>query len=368
MLNFIDKWYDKIKPFLFKYKDGFFELPYLGSSPILMIESFRRMPFIKHDESIRSIDSASPFVDAKVYYHQISDEIIIINSALIIKSNVCFRAAQKKELKNEFYTLTLSTNLESDNPSKRIIKGEHLENSTFQFLNQGINVDTYHFKNSHFKSFSLYFKKSWIDNYINENIDKCEKLIKLLHTGNEYVISNINNIELVNNFISKVEEEFKIEYIRRDLEKINTFVAEFLDMYLNFGLEATNSVLNYHLSNNDRIKIKELEGILYEHIYSKFPGIDYLAKHAGFSETKLKYLFKTIHNKTLLEYFQEIQMKAAYEMLSNSDVKVSDVAQKFGYSNAGKFTARFKQQMNILPSEIYSKESSRLPKNQSITE
>lgn len=35
MLNFIDKWYDKIKPFLFKYKDGFFELPYLGSSPII---------------------------------------------------------------------------------------------------------------------------------------------------------------------------------------------------------------------------------------------------------------------------------------------------------------------------------------------
>jgi AraC-like DNA-binding protein len=98
-----------------------------------------------------------------------------------------------------------------------------------------------------------------------------------------------------------------------------------------------------------------LEGILNEHIFSKFPGIDYLAKHAGFSETKLKYLFKTVHNKTLLEYFQEIQMRAAYEMLCNSDVKISDVAQKFGYSNAGKFTARFKQQMNILPSEVNPK-------------
>lgn len=355
MLNFIDKWYDKIKPFLFKYKDGFFELPYLGSSPILMIESFRRMPFIKHNESKRSIDSASPFVDAKVYYHQISDDLIIINSALMIKSNICFRAAQKKDLKNEFYTLTLSTNLESENPSKRIIKGEHLENSTFQFLNYGMNVDTYHFKNSHFKSFSLYFKKSWIDYYINENIDKCEKLIKLLHSGNEYVISNINDSELVNNFISKVEEEFNIEYIRRDQYKIKNFVDEFLEMYLNYGLEVANSVQNLHLSNNDRIKIKELEGILKEHIYTKFPGIDYLAKQAGFSETKLKYLFKTIHNKTLLEYFQEIQMKAAYDMLHNSDVKISDVAQQFGYSNAGKFTARFKQQMNILPSEVNPK-------------
>lgn len=148
----------KSSHFLFKYKDGFFELPYLGSSPILMIESFRRMPFIKHDESIRSIDSASPFVDTKVYYHQISDDIIIINSALIIKSNICFRAAQKKDLKNEYYTLTFSTNLESNNPSKRIIKGEHLENSTFQFLNQGINVDAYHFKIQILKVFLFILK------------------------------------------------------------------------------------------------------------------------------------------------------------------------------------------------------------------
>ncbi len=363
MLNFIDKWYDKIKPFLFKYKDGFFELPYLGSSPILMIESFRRMPFIKHNESKRNIDSASPFVDAKVFYHQISDELIIIHSTLIIKANLCFRAAIKKDIENEFYTLTLSTNLENNNPSKRIIKGEHLENSTFQFLNYGMNVDTYHFKNSHFKSFSLYFKKSWIDNYINNNIEKCEKLIKLLHSGNEYVISNIDDVDIVNEFISKVEDQFQSDYIRRNKETINNLVEEFWDLYITHGLITANSAQNFHLSNNDRIKIKELEGTLYDHIYSKFPGIDFLAKRAGFSETKLKYLFKIVHNKTLLEYFQEIQMRAAYEILSTTDAKISDVALKFGYSNAGKFSARFKQQMNILPSEINTNSTTLSPNN-----
>lgn len=358
MLNFIDKWYDKIKPYLFKYKDGFFELPYLGSSPITMIESFRRMPFIKHNELKRNIDSVSPFVDAKVYYHQISDELIIIHSTLIIKSNICFRAAQKKDLSNDYYTLTLSTNLENDNPSKRIIKGEHLENSTFQFLNHGMNVDTYHFKNSNFKSFSIYFKKSWINNYINQIGDRAEKLVKLINSGNEYVISNMDDINLVNEFISKIEDEFKIDYIRRDKEKIYQYVLDFFDLYISHGIDNYNTVENFHLSNNDRIKIKELEQILFDHIYTKFPGITHLAKQVGFSETKLKYLFKTVHNKTLLEYFQEIQMRAAYELLSKTDSKISEIALQFGYSNAGKFTARFKQQMNVLPSEINNKETS----------
>ena len=364
MLNFIDKWYDKIKPFLFKYKDGFFELPYLGSSPITMIDSFRKMPFIKHNESMRTIDSSSPFVDAKVFYHEICDELIIIHSTLIIKSNICFKVSQKKDFKNEYYTLTLSTNLDNDNPSKRIIKGEHLENSTFQFLNEGINVDTYHFKNSHFKSFSIYFKKTWIEEYITNNISKAEKLAKLIASGNEYVISNMNDIPLVNQFISKVEEEFKVDYIRRNKNTINQLIVDFFELYITHGIDNINSVQNIHLSNNDRIKIKEVEQLLFDHVYTKFPGITFLAKHAGFSETKLKYIFKTIHNKTILEYFQEIQMRTAYDILSTTNSKISEVALQFGYNNPGKFTARFKKEMNLLPSEISNAESGKSSVNQ----
>lgn len=97
-----------------------------------------------------------------------------------------------------------------------------------------------------------------------------------------------------------------------------------MDLYISHGIDNLNQVENFHLSNNDRIKIKELEQILYDHIYAKFPGINYLAKQVGFSETKLKYLFKAVHNKTLLEFFQEIQMHRAYELLSNSDSKISE--------------------------------------------
>ena len=84
----------------------------------------------------------------------------------------------------------------------------------------------------------------------------------------------------------------------------------------------------------------------------KFPGISTIAKQIGFSETKLKSLFKQMYNKTLLEYFQEMQMNSAYKMLSEGNMKVSEVASYFGYANVGKFSATFKSYMNILPSKI----------------
>lgn len=354
MIKYINRWYDRVKPFLFRYKDGFFELPYVSNTPILMIDSFRKMPFIKHDELKKRIISNSPFVDANVYYFELSEELIVVYSTLIIKSNTCFKSHLNKSIDNDWYNLTLSTNLDFLNVSKRIIKGEQLEKSTFQFLKQGYNVDTYHFKDSNFISFSIYFKKSFIDRYLRASKTD-NKIIKDFITSNRnYVISSISDENYVTEFLTNIKEYSDIEFKYRDQKLMIKYVNDLLDFYTSNRSETLNMNKLINISNNDRIKIVEIEKILQSNIYNKFPGITILAKQVGFSETKLKSLFKLTYGATLLDYFQNIQMKRALEKIHESNNKVTDIASEFGYSNVSKFSSTFKKYNGKLPSDFIS--------------
>lgn len=354
MLTFIDRWYNKIKPFLFRYKDGFFELPYLGNSPLLIIDSFRKMPFIKHDEKKQMIISTSPFVSANVFYQEFDDHLIILFSMLELKANICFKGVSKKDVSHDYYNLTMSTNLEKHVVAKRIINGERIENSSFQLVKPGVSLNTYHFKNSNFQSFSIYFKEEWLHDFIKSGKDINNKLQEFKNSNTECYITSIDDDVFLAEFLSMVKYQLKTDLEHRDIKLLHTKVNEFLNYYLNTAFTLPNSTHQYNLSNTDRVKLKEAEKILTEHITRKFPGISFIAKEIGFSETKLKSLFKQVYHKTLLEFFQEMQMHCAYEMLKEGKIKVSEVANHFGYTNVGKFGARFKSYTNILPSKVQS--------------
>lgn len=356
MISFIDKWYEKLRPYLFKYKDGFFELPYLGNTPLLMIESFRRMPFIKHNEKLKMIISKSPFVDANVKYQELKEELIIIYSTLYIKSNVCFRSTFNKEIPNTYYCLTYSTNLEHNNSSKRIINGEPLENSSFQLLKPTVKIKTYHFKNAHFETFQLYFKEEWLINFLKNNISKNDKLIEFINSKNDSFISSLEENNFMPKFINAIKEHLDIEFLNRNPDYLFDKSIEFLNYFVENSFNKSTASQLYFISNNDRTKLLEAEKILLVHLTSKFPGIGTIAQKVGFSETKLKYLFKQLHHKTLLEYYQEQKMNAAYNMLKENGMKVTEVANHFGYTNVSKFSAMFKTHINSLPSQVNANE------------
>lgn len=356
MISFVDKWYEKLKPYLFKYKDGFFELPYLGNTPLLMIESFRKMPFIKHNEAKKMIISKSPFVDADVKYHEIQEDLILMYSVLLIKTNVCFRSTNNKEIPNGHYCLTYITNLEDNNSSKRIINGEPLENSTIQLIKPSVKIRTYHFKDSNFESFQIYFRENWILNYLEKNRTTNEKLIDFIHSKNESFITTIEKNSFLPQFINAIREHLKLDYTQRDNEFLTEKASEFLDNFIKTSFSKTSTGQYYHISNNDRLMLEKVENILLDNLTSKFPGIGPISHQIGFSETKLKYLFKNLHQKTLLEYYQEQKMLAAYRMLSEGNKKVAEVAQHFGYTNVSKFSAMFKTYTNHLPSKVQVEE------------
>lgn len=354
MISFVDKWYEKLKPYLFKYKDGFFELPYLGNSPLLMIESLKRMPFIKHDEAKKKIISKSLFVDADLQYHEIQEDLILMYSTLFIKTNVCFRSTYKKEIPNGHYCLTYITNLEDNNTSKRIINGEPLEGSTFQLLKPSVKIRTYHFKDSNFQSFILYFREEWLLEFLDNNKDENEKLIDFVHSKNESFITTIEKNSYLPQFINVIREHLNLDFNQRDNIFLTIKSKEFLANFIKTSFSNSSTSQYYHISNNDRLMLDKVEKILMQNLNAKFPGIGPISQQVGFSETKLKYLFKNLHQKTLLEYYQEQKMLAAYKMLAEGDKKVTEVARHFGYTNVSKFSAMFKTYTKHLPSKVHT--------------
>ena len=136
---------------------------------------------------------------------------------------------------------------------------------------------------------------------------------------------------------------------------IEALKSETLNLLSFFGAQMRAVNLNekhFLISNRERIAVLQAEQILKENLYEKFPGINVIAAKTGLSETKLKECFKTVYDATLFQYFQNMQLKKAKELISSGKFKIGEVSNKMGYQNPSKFAAAFKQNLGVLPSQI----------------
>lgn len=95
-----------------------------------------------------------------------------------------------------------------------------------------------------------------------------------------------------------------------------------------------NEVCRYlteHLS--DRITLEQLSGIF--HV----------------SATTIKNSFKAVYGVSVYSYIRTQKMQMAAQLLRQSDATVLEIAGKFGYENASKFSGAFKAVMGVTPNE-----------------
>lgn len=92
--------------------------------------------------------------------------------------------------------------------------------------------------------------------------------------------------------------------------------------------------------------------LLNDNLLNSFVGIEKIAKKIGVSPTKLKADFRSMHNKSIYQYFSSQQMQAAHQLLSKNKHNVKEAAILLGYENTSKFSARFKKTLDVFPSEV----------------
>lgn len=104
------------------------------------------------------------------------------------------------------------------------------------------------------------------------------------------------------------------------------------------------------LSTQDCKQLQVLTAYINDHYTFELP-LDKLARIACTGTTKLKNAFKQYHGCTITEYIQHRRMAQAESLLSETDLKIGQVAQTVGYTNSSRFAELFKKSTGLLPGE-----------------
>ncbi|HYG02088.1 MAG TPA: AraC family transcriptional regulator [Chryseosolibacter sp.] len=333
--------------------DGFLEIPYIVNSPQSMMERLSRLPFAKYNSVRQCISAKTPFLDIVTFHRNVKDELFVVYSEAYFTANICFKSQLDKSVQGKYYCLSLRI----DQFAKKInslANGIAYSDNSWLIFKPEARVDHHHFHGTRGRYLSLYFTKEWLENYLFQLGRKQSKeLLSFIHSDRDYLICQhaegnlLFNIEKLAQLVTKEDPASK-NYSTRMRKAALNFILFFVQKLQADGVNEKH----FLLSNLDRMRVLQVLEIMKGHIYVKFPGISYLAREAGLSETKLKECFRYLYNTTPLQYFISLQMKKAQECLGSGDYSIAQVARKFSYANRSKFSAAFKKKCGILPSQV----------------
>lgn len=95
---------------------------------------------------------------------------------------------------------------------------------------------------------------------------------------------------------------------------------------------------------------------LIENNISQIPTVENLAKEAGLNINKLQEGFKKLFGSTVNNYVQKKRLDAAYNLLINTDLTISEIVNAIGLSSKSYFSKIFKEKHSISPSEFRKKQ------------
>lgn len=93
-----------------------------------------------------------------------------------------------------------------------------------------------------------------------------------------------------------------------------------------------------------------------EENYFKSVSLEKAAEVVGLNPVYLSYLFKKIKRVNFSEYLNEVRLKKAEELLTDSTLKIGEISEEIGYKDARYFSSLFKKRTGMSPNEYRNKE------------
>jgi AraC-like DNA-binding protein len=105
-------------------------------------------------------------------------------------------------------------------------------------------------------------------------------------------------------------------------------------------------------------ELKQINNIsmLIESNISDIPTVENLAREAGLNVNKLQEGFKKLYGLTVNNYVQKTRLDAAYNLLTKTDLSISEIVNAIGLSSKSYFSKIFKEKHNISPSDFRKKQ------------
>jgi AraC-like DNA-binding protein len=113
---------------------------------------------------------------------------------------------------------------------------------------------------------------------------------------------------------------------------------------------SNKSTRNIH--EDDVVKLNEIRRLLLNQYEQACPPIEEAARTAAMSPTKFKNLFKQMYGHTYYQFYKNVRMHKARELLEQQKMNVSEVGYMLGYNNLSKFTKAFKDVFAVTPGSM----------------
>lgn len=349
----IDKWLSSRKRNLFKYKDGFFELPYVSNSPETIVKSLTSMPFVRGSKELGFFGVDNDFIKVEVKYHEIEQGLWVVYSDSSFKENIFFKREHHEQLPGEYYSLILEVSKQDMHLKKSIVNGVSYSNCSWMLFKPKTGLTNCRFKESEIRSCTIFFHEDWLKNIVYKNDNFINSSFRGFMESEAKFVLWPDTLNDVNSLIKAMEKLFgnKIDLGEVDLCQWQELALEFISYFIEkYNVEEIGRNL-LAISNIDRKKLLQAEKMLTENIQGSFMGIDVLSVKIGMSSTKLKNNFKLVFGDTIFQYFRKKQLDSACVILSQEDLSVKEVALLFGYKSPSKFTMAYKGYFGELPSE-----------------
>ncbi len=351
----INKWLTKYRKYLFTIRDGFFELPVLGNSPELMMESFSSMPFMKNYPQKSFYQTNNIFLKGEGHYQKIEEGLWLIVTDLEVKKNLSFKLYYLENELSEYHFLTLYINKKSKEVKLPELQWD-VENldRTWTLVKAGSKCLNTHLKGQDSLFLNFYISNSWIEqNVASKGIFKNSTLQSFFESDSEYIF--LHNLlddkkEVYENIIQDILDKDKNRV--KDFERLKNNAYEIIGSFTTALDSEPDLHKNCLLAERDKRRIFYAKHLIDSAIFDKFPSIETIAKQVGASETKVKSDFKSLMGKSMLQYYIQRQMIYAKEMIQQDNFSIKAIAHSLGYSSPSKFTEAFKKCYGYLPSEL----------------
>lgn len=144
------------------------------------------------------------------------------------------------------------------------------------------------------------------------------------------------------------------------------FISEVLKSRVNNLIESRKKLKNHFVSLEETIEVEEseeyrflkkVEAKVVDNLDNDSFSVPSLAHELGYSRTSLYRKIKALTGQSINQFMRSLKMKKAAELLSASDVTVSEVAFSLGFTDLKYFRVCFKEHFDMLPSEYHRKNS-----------
>lgn len=118
----------------------------------------------------------------------------------------------------------------------------------------------------------------------------------------------------------------------------------------NCDIRIKNDSLDSYFSGTTGRKVQNVRRIINANLEKEI-SIEELAEKVNLNRTTLQKVFKEMYGLTINEYRTKSRLQLAKNLLASTDLSITEIAGRCGYTNASKFSEVFKKNENILPKD-----------------